>query len=90
MVGLPKDRIYLLEVPPQAGGGKEAGLGFKTVSQLIEKGKLLPKVERLDWSAGEGARRTAFLCYSSGTSGLPVSNQDHTVRPHYADILFRS
>ncbi|KAF4255143.1 hypothetical protein KXW98_009382 [Aspergillus fumigatus] len=71
MVGLPKDRIYLLEVPPQAGGGKEAGLGFKTVSQLIEKGKLLPKVERLNWSAGEGARRTAFLCYSSGTSGLP-------------------
>ncbi|GFF28538.1 4-coumarate--CoA ligase-like 7 [Aspergillus udagawae] len=71
MIGFPKDRIYLLEVPPQAGGGKEAGSGFKTVSQLIETGKSLPKVERLNWSAGEGARRTAFLCYSSGTSGLP-------------------
>ncbi|KAF7175265.1 hypothetical protein CNMCM7691_007305 [Aspergillus felis] len=71
MIGFPKDRIYLLEVPPQAGGGKEAESGFKTVSQLIEAGKSLPKVERLNWSAGEGARRTAFLCYSSGTSGLP-------------------
>ncbi|KAF7156093.1 hypothetical protein CNMCM5623_009235 [Aspergillus felis] len=71
MIGFPKDRIYLLEVPPQAGGGKEAESGFKTVSQLIETGKSLPKVERLNWSAGEGARRTAFLCYSSGTSGLP-------------------
>ncbi|RHZ52617.1 acyl--CoA ligase [Aspergillus thermomutatus] len=71
MIGFPKNRIYLLEVPPQVGGGKEAGSGFKTVSQLIEAGKSLPKVERLNWSAGEGARRTAFLCYSSGTSGLP-------------------
>jgi acyl-CoA synthetase (AMP-forming)/AMP-acid ligase II len=71
MIGFPKDRIYLMEVPPQAGGGKEAGSGFKTVSQFIEIGKSLPKVERLNWSAGEGARRTAFLCYSSGTSGLP-------------------
>ncbi|RHZ54599.1 hypothetical protein CDV55_102806 [Aspergillus turcosus] len=71
MIGFPKDRIYLLELPPQVGGGKEAGSGFKTVSQLIEAGKSLPKLERLNWSAGEGARRTAFLCYSSGTSGLP-------------------
>ncbi|RLL95445.1 hypothetical protein CFD26_103828 [Aspergillus turcosus] len=71
MIGFPKDRIYLLELPPQVGGGKEAGSGFKTVSQLIETGKSLPKLERLNWSAGEGARRTAFLCYSSGTSGLP-------------------
>lgn len=88
MIDFPKDRIYLLEVPPQAGGGKEAGSGFKTVSQLIETGKSLPKVEKLNWSAGEGARRTAFLCYSSGTSGLPVSNQNLTVQPDYADVLF--
>ncbi|GAT21108.1 phenylacetyl-CoA ligase [Aspergillus luchuensis] len=72
LAGLPKDRIYLLEVPPQLTPGVKAPAQFKTVSQFIEEGKSLPKVERLNWAAGEGSRRTAFLCYSSGTSGLPV------------------
>ncbi|GFN20313.1 acyl--CoA ligase [Aspergillus tubingensis] len=71
LAGLPKDRIYLLEVPPQLTPGVKAPAQFKTVSQFIEEGKSLPKVERLNWAAGEGSRRTAFLCYSSGTSGLP-------------------
>ncbi|PWY85856.1 acetyl-CoA synthetase-like protein [Aspergillus sclerotioniger CBS 115572] len=71
LAGLPKDRIYLLEVPPQLTPGIKAPAQYKTVSQFIEEGKALPKLERLNWSAGEGARRTAFLCYSSGTSGLP-------------------
>lgn len=73
LAGLPKDRIYLLEVPAQLTPGVKAPAQFKTVSQFIEEGKSLPKAERLNWAAGEGSRRTAFLCYSSGTSGLPVS-----------------
>ena len=44
---------------------------FKTVDQLIERGANLPPVDELKWEAGQGARQTAFLCYSSGTSGLP-------------------
>ncbi|OJI84509.1 hypothetical protein ASPTUDRAFT_668386 [Aspergillus tubingensis CBS 134.48] len=71
LAGLPKDRIYLLEVPPQLTPGVKAPAQFNTVSQFIEEGKSLSKVERLNWAAGEGSRRTAFLCYSSGTSGLP-------------------
>ncbi|EAW12641.1 acyl--CoA ligase [Aspergillus clavatus NRRL 1] len=71
MAGFPKDRIYLLEVPPQIGGGTNGAAEYRTVSQLIEAGKSLPKVDRLNWTAGEATRRTAFLCYSSGTSGLP-------------------
>ncbi|GAB7349811.1 hypothetical protein MBLNU459_g0520t1 [Dothideomycetes sp. NU459] len=69
-VGLPKERIYLLEVPEAAGGGKD-NQGFKTLDDFIKEGQKLPKIEELKWSKGEGARRTAFLCYSSGTSGLP-------------------
>jgi acyl-coenzyme A synthetase/AMP-(fatty) acid ligase len=69
--GLPKDRIYLIDVLP--GSGK-IPTEFKTLSQIVEEGKSLPKLEKLKWGAGEGARRTAYLCYSSGTSGLPVSN----------------
>jgi acyl-CoA synthetase (AMP-forming)/AMP-acid ligase II len=65
---IPRNRIYLLDIL-----GEEKDKSFLTVDQLIERGQKLPKVEPLKWSKGEGARRTAFLCYSSGTSGLPVS-----------------
>ncbi|KAJ5836491.1 hypothetical protein N7447_002517 [Penicillium robsamsonii] len=70
-VGLPKSRIYLLDVPQELLGGAKPPTGYKSVSELIEAGKSLPPVDQLRWSAGEGARRTAFLCYSSGTSGMP-------------------
>jgi acyl-CoA synthetase (AMP-forming)/AMP-acid ligase II len=65
--GIPEDRIFLLEVP-----GFEASSKFTTVDQLIEEGKKLPAPEPLKWVTGQGGRQTAFLCYSSGTSGLPV------------------
>lgn len=71
-VGIPKNRVYLLEVPKEATGGKETPKGYKTVNDFIREGEKLPRLEPLKWSRGEGARRTAFLCYSSGTSGLPV------------------
>lgn len=69
-VGIPKNRIYLLELPKELTGNA-SNQGFKTVSEFVEEGKKLPPLEPLKWSKGEGARRTAFLCYSSGTSGLP-------------------
>jgi acyl-CoA synthetase (AMP-forming)/AMP-acid ligase II len=72
--GLPKSRVYLIDLPEQILGGVKPPTEFKSVSQILEAGKSLPPVEELKWSAGEGARRTAFLCYSSGTSGMPVGN----------------
>lgn len=71
-VGLPKDRIYLLEVPDAISGGVKPPAEYKTVSRLVEEGKTLPAVEKVKWTPGQGARQVAFLCYSSGTSGLPV------------------
>lgn len=71
-VGLPKDRIYLLEVPDIILGGARPPAEYKTVSDLVEQGKSLPELEKLKWTPGQGARQVAFLCYSSGTSGLPV------------------
>ena len=56
---------------PKAATSDLKNPGFKTVSQLIEEGSGEAALEELAWSKGEGARRTAFLCYSSGTSGLP-------------------
>lgn len=73
LAGFPKERIYLIDLPDQVLGGAKKPAGYKTVAQIEEAGKTLPKVERLNWGPGEASRRTAFLCYSSGTSGLPVS-----------------
>ena len=70
-VGIPKERVYILEMPKEITGDKK--VPFKTVGQLIEDGKKLPQVDPLKWTKGQGATQTAYLCYSSGTSGLPVS-----------------
>ncbi|KAI9795347.1 MAG: hypothetical protein M1835_005960 [Candelina submexicana] len=70
-VGIPKDRIYLLELPTEATGGQTPPKEHKTVNELIIKGERLPRLEQLRWERGQGAKQTAFLCYSSGTSGFP-------------------
>lgn len=66
--GIPHERIFLLPVP-----GADNKTSFKTVDDLIEQGKSLPELPSLQWVTGQGARQVAYLCYSSGTSGLPVS-----------------
>ncbi|GAM34962.1 hypothetical protein TCE0_015r02893 [Talaromyces pinophilus] len=70
--GIPQNRVYIVDLPLEFVGNAKAPSRFKTLEQLIEAGKSLPKVERLQWGPGKAARTTAFVCYSSGTSGLPV------------------
>ena len=65
---ISRDRIYICEMPNDPPIPKE----FKTISQLLKEGESAPELEPIKWSEGQGARQTAFLCYSSGTSGLPV------------------
>jgi long-subunit acyl-CoA synthetase (AMP-forming) len=69
-VGIPNKHVYILEMPKEMAGGKS--VPFRTVDDLIIDGRKLEKLESLKWTKGQGARQTAFLCYSSGTSGLPV------------------
>lgn len=76
MAGFPKNRIYLIELPSQITEGAKAP-GYKTLEQFVQEGSALPELENLNWGPGEGARRTGFLCYSSGTSGLPVRTDFH-------------
>lgn len=82
-VGIPESRIYLLDVPESVAGKQRDG--YKTLDQLIDEGQKMAKLEALNWSRGEGASRTAFLCYSSGTSGLPVRVLLGMVRTTQAD-----
>ncbi|KAJ4374803.1 hypothetical protein N0V83_001880 [Neocucurbitaria cava] len=67
---IPDNRIYILEVPEKFAG-KPTPEGMKTVDDFIRDGQKLDRLEPLKWEAGDGAKKTAFLCYSSGTSGLP-------------------
>ncbi|KAJ9647375.1 uncharacterized protein PV06_00093 [Exophiala oligosperma] len=64
---IPRSKVYICEMPNDPPIPKE----FKTLGQLVKEGESLPELEPIKWSKGQGARQTAFLCYSSGTSGLP-------------------
>ncbi|KAI1114196.1 hypothetical protein F5Y14DRAFT_451375 [Nemania sp. NC0429] len=64
--GIPDERVFLLDVPGQVPDPR-----FKTLDDLIAEGRSLPELEALRWTKGQGARQVAYLCYSSGTSGLP-------------------
>ncbi|KAI1869798.1 hypothetical protein JX265_002030 [Neoarthrinium moseri] len=64
--GIQKDRIFIL---PMVGDKKR--VPFQSIEELISEGESLPELEALSWTEGQGARQPAFLCFSSGTSGLP-------------------
>ncbi|KAK5656212.1 hypothetical protein OQA88_4973 [Cercophora sp. LCS_1] len=64
--GIPNDKIFIMDLPHHAQKPS-----FKTVEDLIELGRSVAELEPLNWSKGQGARQPAYLCYSSGTSGLP-------------------
>lgn len=71
-------------MPKAFSGDKQ--LPFKTVGLLIEEGIKLPQIEELKWEKGQGAKQTAYLCFSSGTSGLPVSIlPKFCIKPIHAD-----
>ncbi|PSR80534.1 4-coumarate-CoA ligase [Coniella lustricola] len=68
--GISRDRIFIIEMTADQSL-VETRLGFKTVEQLLQRGEILKELPPILWEQGQGARQTAFLCYSSGTSGLP-------------------
>jgi acyl-CoA synthetase (AMP-forming)/AMP-acid ligase II len=72
IANIPRNRIYLLPVANLSQEAIDCPIGMKSLDDLISRGKELPALENLIWSAGQGKRQTAFICYSSGTSGLPV------------------
>lgn len=67
--GVRQSRVFVCEMPQDDTNTYPEHI--RTVSQLIEQGTALPPLAQVKWSTGQGARQTAFLCYSSGTSGQP-------------------
>ncbi len=74
LAGIATNRIYLLSVPEQAPISPQESSGMKDLEELISHGGRLPELEAQEWSKVQGKRQTAFICYSSGTSGLPVGS----------------
>lgn len=73
IAGLQRRHIYLL---PVAGESVPQGNDLWTLEDMISKGSSLTPLPPLLFSKGQGEQQTAFLCYSSGTSGSPVSMSD--------------
>ena len=67
--GLNEKNIFLLDLPGFKVANEAAK--FTTIETLIQDGESLSPLKPLRWSKGQGTRQAAFLCYSSGTSGLP-------------------
>ncbi|KAF2151567.1 acetyl-CoA synthetase-like protein [Myriangium duriaei CBS 260.36] len=65
---IPLSNIYLLDIP---GFKILAGQQHPSLDDLILEGGRYPSLAPLEFLPGQGARQPAFLCYSSGTSGLP-------------------
>ncbi|KAH7137393.1 hypothetical protein B0J13DRAFT_559593 [Dactylonectria estremocensis] len=65
-VGITDENIFILPMP-----GSTKKVPFRTIDDLVEEGKNLPELAPSKWVKGQGKRQVAYLCYSSGTSGLP-------------------
>lgn len=72
---IPQEHVYLIEIPSEPAVPLRT---HATLDQMIEHGRSIPQVQPVSFGRSQGARQTAFLCYSSGTSGQPVCWQSCT------------
>ncbi|KZL65715.1 phenylacetyl-CoA ligase [Colletotrichum tofieldiae] len=75
-VGIPSRHVYLLDLPPQLDRDTPVLLSTKSVDRLIKEAHSMTPIPLLRWSKGQGARQEAFICASSGTSGLLFATYD--------------
>jgi acyl-CoA synthetase (AMP-forming)/AMP-acid ligase II len=67
-VGIPEENVFLFEIPRAEPVSK---FTYASLEDLVREGSELDRLDEQQWVPGQGARQTAFLCFSSGTSGLP-------------------
>lgn len=67
--GIPQKRIYICDM---ADDDDDRTSNFTKLSTLFHRGRLIPELEAKIWNPGQSEKQVAFMCFSSGTSGLPV------------------
>ncbi|KAF7556008.1 hypothetical protein G7Z17_g1758 [Cylindrodendrum hubeiense] len=66
--GIPRERIFILPMDKDDHNHQVV-----TIHDLLKEGESLPELKPLKWIKGQGERQVAYLCFSSGTSGLPLA-----------------
>ncbi|PNP82033.1 hypothetical protein FNYG_04594 [Fusarium nygamai] len=66
VANVSKDHIFILDMPDQINNSS-----FVALSTLIDEGRRLHALPPLRWIKEQGKRQVAYICFSSGTSGLP-------------------
>ncbi|KAL5585819.1 hypothetical protein FOVSG1_013511 [Fusarium oxysporum f. sp. vasinfectum] len=81
---IPRNRIFILDME-----GDSPDSPFTAISALIEEGAGLPQLVPLQWVKGQGTRQVAYICFSSGTSGLPkgVMISHHNIISNVAAVV---
>lgn len=68
-LGVPEEKVYILGIPNDA----KVDEGPRSVESLISEGASMSPISSLAWDNDEpGNDRIAFLCPTSGTSGMQV------------------
>lgn len=74
--GIPDSRIFIIEDRGTVVDGQppfpDMSNNYSTLDDLIDLGKKVVPLPTVEWNNREGETRTAFLSWSSGTSGVPV------------------
>ena len=70
-IGLSRECIFILPTGSDTSPLTSQKNSYKSVDELISYGSSLAPLRYPQLSSRKGARRTAVLAYSSGTSGLP-------------------
>ena len=70
-IRLPRERIFILPTGSDGSPLPPTENSYRSINELVTHGLSLAALKSFQLSSGEGARRTAVLAYSSGTSGLP-------------------
>jgi acyl-CoA synthetase (AMP-forming)/AMP-acid ligase II len=69
--GIPQSNVYIIDLPEKILKGATVPSKFKTVDKLVAEGSVMEAIPKVEFAPGQGASQVAFLCSSSGTSGLP-------------------
>ncbi|KAL6241126.1 hypothetical protein RBB50_012030 [Rhinocladiella similis] len=73
--GIPDSRIFIIEDRGTVVDGQppfpDMSNNYSTLDDLIDLGKKVVPLPTVEWNNREGETRTAFLSWSSGTSGVP-------------------